>query len=295
MQFMKSSFWPQWLAGAAAAAALAGPGVSAFAQGVESSNKALATSIADESAGGERIRVAVPYVEMHLGPHRYFPVTFVAKQDEPLVVLYSQQEWFKVRTLNGQEGWVLRDELKSSLAAAGIARTWHEVLLDDYLIKRLTLGVGYGRRSSESRGQFWADYRLGQSLSVEGSVNQVAGRFDGSSMLQLDVVTTLWPDETFSPYSSLGFTQIRNYADHQYSFIRPKTSGYFMNVRGGVGYRIGQHYGVRLDGTYYQRIRINHSAPSFDSNLTGNSSTASPYNNRLGNFVSIMLSLSYSF
>ncbi len=55
--------------------------------------------------------VAEPYLEMHSGPGRGYPVVYVVGRDEVLTVLYSRTDWFKVRAPHGQEGWARRSEL----------------------------------------------------------------------------------------------------------------------------------------------------------------------------------------
>ena len=41
--------------------------------------------------------VTVPYLEMHSGPGRGFPVVYVVGRDEVLTVLFSRTDWYKVR------------------------------------------------------------------------------------------------------------------------------------------------------------------------------------------------------
>ena len=51
--------------------------------------------------------VTAPYLEMHTGPGRGYPVFYVVGRGETLVVLYSRTDWYKVRAPRGQEGLVL--------------------------------------------------------------------------------------------------------------------------------------------------------------------------------------------
>src|SRR5271163_2254918 len=55
--------------------------------------------------------VADPYLEMHSGPGRGFPIVYVIGRDELVTVLYSRTDWYKVRAPRGQEGWVRRADL----------------------------------------------------------------------------------------------------------------------------------------------------------------------------------------
>ena len=54
----------------------------------------------------ERLRVADPYLELHTGPGRGFPVFFVVARDEWVEVQMRSTDWYKVRADNGKEGWV---------------------------------------------------------------------------------------------------------------------------------------------------------------------------------------------
>jgi len=63
--------------------------------------------------------VTDPYLEMHSGPGRGFPVIYVIGRDELVTVLYSRTDWFKVRSLHGNEGWVRRADLARTLSESG--------------------------------------------------------------------------------------------------------------------------------------------------------------------------------
>ena len=63
--------------------------------------------------------VSDPYIEMHSGPGRGFPVVYVVGRDEVLTVLYSRTDWYKVRAPHGAEGWVRRADLARTKLASG--------------------------------------------------------------------------------------------------------------------------------------------------------------------------------
>src|ERR1035438_10871324 len=61
--------------------------------------------------------VSQPYLELHTGPGRGYPVTQVVARGEAVDVLMRRTEWFKVRTEHGIEGWAYeRDLLRTTLA-----------------------------------------------------------------------------------------------------------------------------------------------------------------------------------
>ena len=52
-----------------------------------------------------QLLVAQPYLELHTGPGRGYPVFHAVPRDESVDVLFRRTDWFKVRTERGVEGW----------------------------------------------------------------------------------------------------------------------------------------------------------------------------------------------
>jgi hypothetical protein len=71
------------------------------------------------SSAREKLQVFVtePYLELHTGAGRGYPVFNVVARDASVQVLFRRTDWFKVRTEKGVEGWASqRDMLKTVLA-----------------------------------------------------------------------------------------------------------------------------------------------------------------------------------
>src|SRR5512134_1520058 len=62
-----------------------------------------------------------PYIELHTGPGRGYPVFFVAERGEHVALLKRRTEWFKVKIERGEEGWVHREQLRTTLNLDGEA------------------------------------------------------------------------------------------------------------------------------------------------------------------------------
>src|SRR6202521_619479 len=86
--------------------------------------------------------VAEPYLEMHSGPGRGFPVVYVVGRDEIVTVLYSRTDWFKVRAPRGQEGWARRSELALTKLESGEPAPIPPY--PDFATHRWEIGAGYG-------------------------------------------------------------------------------------------------------------------------------------------------------
>src|SRR5687768_6674878 len=100
-------------------------------------------------ADPERVQIADPYLEMHTGPGRGYPVFFVVERSDWVNILSRHADWFKVRTDGGKEGWVARAQLELTLTAAGVGKTFRDILVDDYLRRRLEMGLAWGQFNSD--------------------------------------------------------------------------------------------------------------------------------------------------
>ena len=63
--------------------------------------------------------VTAPFLEMHSGPGRGYPVVYVVGRDELVTVLFSRTDWYKVRAPHGAEGWARREDLAITKLADG--------------------------------------------------------------------------------------------------------------------------------------------------------------------------------
>jgi hypothetical protein len=147
--------------------------------------------------------VAEPYLEMHSGPGRGFPVVYVIGRDELVTVLYSRTDWFKVRALRGNEGWVRRADLAKTLMANGDPAPIPPY--PDFATHRWELGAGYGVFNRENLVTAYVDFGLTNSLDVEFVVQQAFGTLDDRYIASIGLRHTFIPEwKWFSPTAGLG-------------------------------------------------------------------------------------------
>ncbi len=63
--------------------------------------------------------VVRPYLELHTGPGRGYPVDQVAARGESIDVVLRRTDWYLVRTERGVEGWVSASDLATTTLADG--------------------------------------------------------------------------------------------------------------------------------------------------------------------------------
>ncbi len=202
----------------------------------------------------ERVKVADPYLEMRTGPGRGYPVHHVAERHEFVVIELRNTDWFKVRTVsdtgNDKTGWVHRRQLATTLTEAGVAKTFRDTAIDDYLLRRVQIGAAYGRFSSEPMQKLWASYRLSDALTFEGSVAQVQGVFSGTDMWYGNLLAEPWSDQRLSPFLGIGIGRFRNFPN-QSLVGATDTDANLANATFGVRYYLTERFVLRADYTLY--------------------------------------------
>ncbi len=160
---------------------------------------ALGAAVPTASAQ-EKVQITDPYIDLRTGPGRGYPIFFVAGRDEWIEILVRRTDWFKVRTANGQEGWVNRAQLETTLTEAGTTKAFRDVLLDDYLRRKLELGAAWGQFEGEPMLKIWTAYRFADALSVEATIGQVQGTYSGTEFWNINLNVEPWSDQRLSPY-----------------------------------------------------------------------------------------------
>ncbi|MFL6663351.1 MAG: SH3 domain-containing protein [Rhizobacter sp.] len=198
----------------------------------------------------ERLQVTDPYLELHTGPGRGYPVFFVVAREEWVAVELRYTDWFKVRTDAGKEGWVHRRQLETTLTEAGGKKTFRDVLVDDYLTRRVQLGASWGRFKSEPMLKLWTGYKLSDTLSVEGTLGQVQGTFSGSNFWHVDVLVEPWSDRRLSPFFGIGVGRFKNIP--ALTLVNATvTNANMAEAAVGARYYLTERFVVRVDYTIY--------------------------------------------
>ena len=163
-----------------------------------------------------QVKVIDPYIELHTGPGRGFPIFYVAEAGEWVEILKSKTSWYKVRLNNQKLGWVTKDQLRQTLTVDGEA-----VLLDDpdyqeYLDRTWEVGVLNGEFDGATLISAYGGFHFTKNLSTEISFSQALGNFSEIRMATINVVNEPFPelqpfkwipyieDTHISPYFGIG-------------------------------------------------------------------------------------------
>jgi hypothetical protein len=230
---------------------------------------ALATAHAQVS---ERVQVADPYLEMRTGPGRGFPVAHVAERHEFVIIELRNTDWYKVRNVsdtgNDKTGWVHRRQLAATLTDAGVAKSFRDIALDDYLTRRVQIGAAYGRFRGEPMQKFWGSVRLSDALSIESTIAQVQGVFSGTDLWYGNLLAEPWSDQRLSPFLGVGIGRFRNFPN-QSLVGATNTDANLANATFGVRYYLTERFVLRADYTLYTAFVSDQRAQEFRAVTAG--------------------------
>jgi hypothetical protein len=203
-----------------------------------------------EEAAPDRVQVTDPYLELHTGPGRGYPVFFVAAREEWIEITLRHTDWYKVRTAGGKEGWVVRSQLETTLTDAGSKTTFRDIVLDDYLHRRVELGASWGRFKSEPMLKFWGHYKLSESIAAEATIGQVQGVFSGTDFWHVNLAIEPWSDQAWSPFFGVGLGKFKNIPNT--SLVSAiTTNAKLANAQVGLRFHVSERFVLRTDYSFY--------------------------------------------
>jgi len=205
---------------------------------------------APRSRKSELVQIVDPYIELRSGPGRGYPIFFVAPRNDWIEIELRHTDWFRIRTEDDKVGWVSRQQLETTLTAAGGTKSFRDVLLDDYLSRKVQLGAAWGHFKSEPMLNLWTSYRFSDTLSLEGTIGQVQGVFSGTDLWHVDILIEPWSDHRVSPFFGVGVGKFKNFPNQ--SLIGAQdTDAKLAVARVGVRYYLAERFVMSGDYSLY--------------------------------------------
>lgn len=202
-------------------------------------------SWADE---GIRVTIIDPFVDLHTGPGRGYPIVHIVERGEPAEMLKKRTGWIKLKTRRGFEGWAHSDDLALTLDEDGALMEFDQPGVEDYLDRRWHTGAGAGDFGGADALSAWLGYRFTDNLTVEGKVTHAIGNFSDSLSGGFSIVHETWPHWRVSPFFSLGVGVIKINPDATLVQTEDRTDTMMMVGIGAQGY-VSRRFMLRAEYT----------------------------------------------
>jgi uncharacterized protein YgiM (DUF1202 family) len=193
-----------------------------------------------------QVRVAEPYIELHTGPGRGYPVFHVIDRGELIEVIKRRTDWFLVRGKRDKEGWVKRAEMELTLSPEGDPTGFADADFGDFTRRRWEAGVQAGDFEGASIMTVYAGYYLTGNLSAEVSMSQVFGNFSGALTASVNLLAQPFPEWRLSPFFLLGVGAI--YTDPNVTLVNEQDrTEQIANVGLGARWYITRRFILRAE------------------------------------------------
>lgn len=152
----------------------------------------------------QEVVVADPFIELHTGPGRGYPVFHVVERGSAIEILKRRTDWFKVRTEDRREGWVDRRQMLRTLQPTGELTRFNDGSREQFADHRWEVGTLAGDFGGASVITVYGARLINESLQVELAASHVLGEFSNSYLLSGGLTHVFIPEWRVSPFFSLG-------------------------------------------------------------------------------------------
>lgn len=165
-------------------------------------------SVADDDS--IRLQVAEPFIELHTGPGRGFPVFHIVERHDWIDIIKRRTDWFRVKTQDGKEGWAYIEQMELTLALPGKRTEFAQVKQEDFQNRRYEFGAMAGDFEGAASMTAFAGINMSKNLSAELALSQASGTFTNSFLLTANILSTPFPHWRVAPFFTLGGGVMRN-------------------------------------------------------------------------------------
>jgi len=170
----------------------------------------LVTALAHAQGEYFAVQVTEPYIELHTGPGRGYPVFHVVDRGERVEVITRKTDWFKVRTSKGKQGWVAREQLERTLTPAGEYTDITDATKKEFSFHRWEMGAMGGDFEDSDVMTVYGGFFFTPKFSAEVSASKIFADFSDADMADFSLLVHPFPEWRLSPFFTLGTGLIVN-------------------------------------------------------------------------------------
>ncbi|MDJ0928011.1 MAG: SH3 domain-containing protein [Gammaproteobacteria bacterium] len=148
--------------------------------------------------------VTDPYIELHTGPGRGYPIFHVIDRGEQIEVIKRRTDWFKVRNDRGVTGWASAQQMARTMEPTGRPAKIENPDRDDYTSRQREAGIMLGDFEGANVISAYGSWLFTPNLGAEIWGSLLTGDFSNGWMVNANIVHTPFPEWWISPFLTLG-------------------------------------------------------------------------------------------
>jgi Outer membrane protein beta-barrel domain/Bacterial SH3 domain len=207
---------------------------------------ALLTPVLGSAREYLQLFVTEPYLELHTGPGRGYPVFHVVPRDESVDVLFRRTDWFKVRTEHGVEGWATLSDMRKTMLADGTPFKFDLGDRAGFTSHRFEMGIFAGAYGGANYVSAYGSLSFNSQLAIELAAGQFLGRFSNGITGDIGLAHVIAPESRWSPFLTLGLGEV--HTEPKASLVQPadrtEPTAY---VGGGVRFYLTRRFFLRAE------------------------------------------------
>jgi hypothetical protein len=193
-----------------------------------------------------QVFVVSPYLELHTGPGRGYPVFDVVDRDGSVDVLAHYTEWFKVRTERDVVGWVSERDMAQTVLADGSAFTFERGDRAGFTSHRFEMGMFAGEYGGATLISAYSSFSFNSQLALELSVGQFLGNASNGVVGDIGLTHVFLPEWRWSPFVMLGTGIV--HTEPKATLVQPlNRTEQTAYVGGGVRYYLTRRFFLRAE------------------------------------------------
>jgi uncharacterized protein YgiM (DUF1202 family) len=200
------------------------------------------------------VEVADPFIELHIGPGRGYPIFYIAERGEHVDVLKQRTDWIKVRVRAGtareKEGWVALGQMAKTLTADGQPLAVSYPDFDAYKKRRWEGGLMTGSYAGANIVSVYGAYHFTPNISAELEASQYFGSFSNGKLGTFSLVQQPFPEWRIAPFFTLGVGRV--FIDPKATLVQTKNrADDVVDVGIGVRYYLTRRFLLRAQYKNY--------------------------------------------
>ncbi|WP_417567390.1 SH3 domain-containing protein [Marinobacter sp.] len=199
---------------------------------------------------GVVLEVVDPFIELHTAPGRGYPVFHVIEKGEQVELLKRKTNWYKVRSVSGEEGWTKAAQLGHTLQPTGLPADLPEVGHGEYLASNWRVGFTTGLFEKSTSFSLAVGYRPLTWMGAELEAGKIYNRSVTSDYYSANVIIEPFHRWNLTPYALMGVSRF-SFDARQKVLLSDLGDADALTFGGGLSYYIGRNFLVRAEYRLY--------------------------------------------